>query len=86
MLLKQLKGIMMSSFATKLGALTMKGGLKELKASIDPDEAGGAPLLGVKGACIVGHGSSSAKAIKNGVLASARYVRSGVTEDIAASV
>ena len=86
MLLTQIKEIMMSSLATKLGALTMKGGLKELKASIDPDEAGGAPLLGVKGACIVGHGSSGARAIKNGVLASARYVRSGVTEDIAASV
>lgn len=84
MLFKQLKGIMMSSLKTKLGALALKDGLKGLAASIDPDEAGGAPLLGVKGACIVGHGSSGAKAIKNGVLASARYVRSGVSDDIAA--
>ena len=84
MLFKQIKGIMMSSFKTKIGALMLKDGLKGLAASVDPDEAGGAPLLGVKGACIVGHGSSGARAIKNGVLASARYVRSGMTEEISA--
>ena len=79
----ELKKVMLSSLKTKLGALALKGGLKELAASLDPDVAGGAPLLGCKGACIVGHGSSSPKAIKNGVLAAARYVRSGVSEKIA---
>ena len=82
----ELKRIMMSSFKTKLGALLIKGDLKEFAKSLDPDAAGGAPLLGVKGACIVGHGSSSAEAVKNGVLAAARYVRSGVSEKIAQSV
>lgn len=82
----ELKSIMKASFITKLGALTMKGGLKGLLGRIDPDAAGGAPLLGVKGACIVGHGSSSARAVKNGVLAAADYVRSGVTETIAQSI
>lgn len=85
-LFKELKGIMMSSFKTKLGALTLKDGLKGLMGSIDPDAMGGAPLLGVKGACIVGHGSSNARAIKNGVLASATYVRSGISEIIAQTV
>ena len=64
----------------------LKGGLKGLKAAIDPDAMGGAPLLGCKGACIVGHGSSNARAIKNGVLASAAYVRSSVSELIADAV
>jgi len=82
-LFKELKSIMMSSLKTKIGALMIKGDLKGLAARLDPDEAGGAPLLGVKGACIVGHGSSGAVAIKNGVLASARYVRSGVGDEIA---
>ncbi len=82
----ELKSIMTYSAVTKLAALALKGGLKDLKNSIDPDVAGGAPLLGVKGACIVGHGSSSATAIKNGVHASARYVRSGMTEEIAAAM
>lgn len=81
-LFSELKNIMMSSFVSKLAALAMKGGLKDLKDRVDPDVAGGAPLLGCKGACIVGHGSSSAKAIKNGVLAAATYVRSGITEEI----
>ena len=82
----ELKSIMMASVKTKIAAMMLKGGLKNLKASIDPDAMGGAPLLGCKGACIVGHGSSSARAIKNGVLASAAYVRSGVSELIAEAV
>ena len=86
MLFGELKTLFKSSFKNKIAALALKGGLKELLGSIDPDAAGGAPLLGVKGACIVGHGSSNARAIKNGVLASAAYVRSGVSEVIAQTV
>ena len=54
-----LKDIMMSSAKTKLAALALKGDLQKLKDSIDPDTYGGAPLLGVNGACLIGHGSSS---------------------------
>lgn len=82
-LFKSLKSIMMSSLATKLGALTLKGGLKELMASVNADTYGGAPILGVKGACLVGHGSSNATAIKNGILTSANVVRTNVSEVIA---
>ena len=85
-LLGELKTILKSSLKTKLAALAIKGGLKDLLGRLDPDVAGGAPLLGVKGACIVGHGSSNARAIKNGVLASASYVRSGVSEVIAQTI
>ena len=82
----ELKKILKSSLKAKIAAMSLKGGLKKMLSSIDPDAAGGAPLLGVKGACIVGHGSSNARAIKNGVLASATYVRSGVSEKIAQTV
>ena len=85
-LFSELKSIMMASLFTKLAAGILKGGLKELKNKIDPHAMGGAPLLGCKGACIVGHGSSNARAIKNGVLASAAYVRSGVSDLIAQAV
>lgn len=85
-LFSELKGVMMESFMTKIAALALKGGLKKLASSVDPDLAGGAPLLGVKGACIVGHGSSNATAVKNGVHAAATYVRSGVSELIAQTV
>lgn len=82
-LFKTLKGIMMKSLITKLGALVIKGGLKEFQAQVSPDTYGGAPLLGVKGALLVGHGSSGALAIKNGVLTTTRIARAGVSEIIA---
>lgn len=82
-LFKTLKDIMMKSVATKLGALALKGGLSDLKKQVSADTYGGAPLLGVNGACIVGHGSSSATAVKNGVLTSAKLVRERVSEIIA---
>mgnify|MGYP004445238189 CR=1 FL=1 len=72
----------MSSPITKIGALTVKSGLKDLKDGIDPDTYGGAPLLGVKGGCIIGHGSSNAYAVKNGIGMSARFVRTGIVESI----
>lgn len=83
LLFGEIKKIMLASALTKLGALTMKGGLKELKESTSADTYGGAPILGVKGACLVGHGSSNEEAIKNGVLVTARTVRldvSGIIE------
>lgn len=73
----------MKSTMTKLGALTLKGGLGELKNSLSADEYGGAPILGVKGACLVGHGSSNETAIKNGILVAARTVRLDVSGIIA---
>lgn len=82
-LFKTLKDIMMKSAVTKLGALALKGGLADLKRQVSADTYGGAPLLGVKGACIVGHGSSNATAVKNGVLTSAQQVREHVSELIA---
>lgn len=82
-LFKTLKDIMMKSAVTKLGALALKGGLSDLKRQVSADTYGGAPLLGVKGACIVGHGSSNATAVKNGVLTSAQLVREHVSELIA---
>lgn len=78
-LFKTLKTIFLSSFATKLGALTLKSGLKGLMDQVNPDLYGGAPLLGVKGACIVGHGSSNATAIKNGIHTSAKMIRSDIS-------
>jgi glycerol-3-phosphate acyltransferase PlsX len=45
--------------------------IKDLRKKVDYSEFGGAPLLGVNGVCIVGHGSSNAKAVKNAILAGA---------------
>ncbi len=51
----------------KLGALLTKRAFEDLKKRMDYSEYGGAPLLGVKGGCIVCHGRSNAKAIKNAI-------------------
>lgn len=85
-LFKTLKQIMMSSIKTKLAAAALSGDLKVLMQRINPDRLGGAPLLGLKGACFVGHGSSGGTAIANGILAAADYVRCGVSEYIAQTV
>lgn len=51
----------------KVGARILKGAIDDFKKRIDYSEYGGAPLLGVKGGCVIGHGRSDAKAIKNAV-------------------
>lgn len=86
MLFGELKGVFKSNALTGLAALAVKGGLSQLKQSVSADTYGGAPLLGVKGACLVGHGSSNETAIKNGVLMAAKIVRTGVSELIAESI
>lgn len=58
-----------SSLLRKLGAGILKasGAFKEIKERVDPEAYGGAPLLGVKGVCIIGHGSSSSYAVYNAI-------------------
>jgi glycerol-3-phosphate acyltransferase PlsX len=69
-----LKAEIGKSLRTKVGALLMKPAFRALKARIEPDEFGGAPLLGVNGAVIICHGSASGRAIENGILAADRLV------------
>jgi glycerol-3-phosphate acyltransferase PlsX len=52
--------------------------LLRLKRKLDPSEVGSAPLLGVDGLCFIGHGSSSAKAIKNGILRAHEAIESNL--------
>ncbi len=85
-LFKAMKGVFKKNIVTTLAAGVLKGGLYDLKESISPDSYGGAPLLGVAGACLVGHGSSNETAVKNGILTAARTVSLGVSELIAQTV
>ncbi|MDZ4169347.1 MAG: phosphate acyltransferase PlsX [Coriobacteriia bacterium] len=82
-LLRQVKEAMTSSVITTLAAATMKPALLRLKARLDPDTYGGAPLLGVNGVCIIGHGASSAKAVANAIRVGDTAVRGGLTSRIA---
>jgi len=62
-----LKDELMRTTIRKLGAILSRGAFKDLKARADPARYGGAPLLGVNGICIIGHGSSTAEAVLNAV-------------------
>jgi len=65
-----------------LGALLARGALREVKSRLDYSEYGGAPLLGVGGVVIVGHGRSNAKAIKNMVRVGKEAVEKRMLEAI----
>lgn len=51
---------------------------------LDYSQYGGAPLLGVRGTCIICHGSSNANAIKNGIRVAVQAVKAGLTQHIGA--
>ncbi len=85
-LLGQVKMAMTSTPARSIAAAALKKPLMELKERINPDAYGGAPLLGVRGVCIIGHGSSNARAIAAGISFAARAVRGGLTDKIADAV
>ena len=62
-LLNMIKEEAKRSLVATAGALLMKPGFRRLKKRMDPNEYGGAPLLGINGVVIIAHGGSNAKAI-----------------------
>ncbi len=56
--------------------------VRELKKRLDYSEYGGAPLLGVNGTCIISHGSSKAKAIKNAIAVAKKFVNEQINNKI----
>jgi len=72
--------------ASRLGALLSRRAFRAVKKRTDASEYGGAPLLGVQGCCVIGHGRSNALAIKHGIRVAAEFFTSGVNEKIAAEV
>jgi glycerol-3-phosphate acyltransferase PlsX len=65
-----------------LAGLLLKPAFRRLKRRMDYAEVGGAPLLGVDGTCIIAHGRSSARAIKNAIRAAARCAEAKVADFI----
>ena len=64
------------------GALLMRRVFKSLKKQVDYAEYGGAPLLGINGCAIIGHGKSNAKAVKNAIFQAINFSDSNINEDI----
>ncbi len=74
------------SLLGKLGYVLLKAGVPELKKKLDYSEYGGAPLLGINGICIISHGRSSSKAIRNALAVAADAARNNLPETIARGV
>ncbi len=70
----------------RIGYLLMKSALKSFKKKTDYDEYGGAPLLGINGTCIISHGRSTAKAIKNALRVAADFSEKRVYKTIASEI
>lgn len=70
----------------KMFLLPFRKGMRQLRTRIDYREFGGAPLLGVNGVCIVGHGRSDAQAIVNAIRVAETSVRNNLIEDIECAI
>src|SRR5277367_3975259 len=77
-----LKKSLKSSLVSQVGAMLSQGAFKGLKKKIDYAESGGAPLLGVRGVCVIGHGRSNANAVKNAIRVAAGLARAHMNEKI----
>jgi glycerol-3-phosphate acyltransferase PlsX len=64
-----------ATLTRKIGYVLSKAAYRDFKKRVDYSEYGGAPLLGVKGVCIVCHGRSNANAIKNAIRVAAEFSR-----------
>ncbi len=65
-----------------LGALLLRGALKDMKRHMDPELYGGAPLLGVNGTCIISHGASSSRAIYHAIRTASESLQRQVNSKI----
>ena len=63
-----------------MGYLLSRSAFTDFKKRLDHTEYGGAPLLGLKGVCIITHGSSNANAIKNAMRVASEFAESKVNE------
>jgi glycerol-3-phosphate acyltransferase PlsX len=75
-----------ATFGTRVGYLLSRQAFRRFRKRMDASEYGGAPLVGVNGLCVVGHGRSSAKAVRNAVAVAARAVEEGLLEKLSREV
>lgn len=85
-ILSTLKQEINAGFLSKLGGLLLRPAFRRTMCRLDYAEYGGAPLLGVNGISIIGHGRSDARAIRNAIRAAAAAVENDVVGCIRASV
>jgi len=71
-----------ATLTSKMGYLLSRSAFRDFRKRVDYSEIGGAPLLGVKGVCIICHGRSDANAIKNAIRVAADFASSNMNQRI----
>jgi glycerol-3-phosphate acyltransferase PlsX len=77
-----LREMLQKNTIRKLGALLSRDAYRELKELSDHQQYGGAPLLGVNGVCIIGHGSSSSVGVRNAIRVAGEFMSHQVNNHI----
>lgn len=77
-----IKGSLMSSLKTKIGALLIKDDLKKSLANYSLEKHGGAPMLGLKGLVVKTHGSATEVEVKNSILQCVTFTEQKISEKI----
>ena len=83
---KMIKGAMMKTTVSKIGALLVKKSLKETLKTLDATAYGGAPMLGLRGLIVKAHGNASWKELSNAVMQCVSFTDAGLTEKIKESI
>ncbi len=85
-IMKMLKREIAELTTGRVGYLLMKPALRNFKKKTDYAEYGGAPLLGINGTCIISHGRSTSKAIRNALRVAAEFSKKKVYEIISEDI
>lgn len=86
MLVSLIRDELSRDWRAKLGALLIRPAFRRFAKRVDYNELGGAPLLGINGACIISHGASPPRAIKNAIRVAAEWVKGNVNSHIRAAL
>ena len=81
-----IKGSLMGSLKTKIGALLIKDDLKKSLSNYSLDQYGGAPMLGLKGLVVKTHGSANDIEVKNSILQCVTFTEQKISEKISAKI
>ena len=86
MIYQMLRESLEATITRKIGYVLSRTAFQDFKKRLDYSEHGGAPLLGVKGVCIITHGRSNANAIKNAIRVATELAGGKINERIAAEL
>jgi glycerol-3-phosphate acyltransferase PlsX len=81
-IMQLLREELMSTTVSRIGAYLARGAFRRVQERMDPSEVGGAPLLGLRGCCVIGHGRSDELAIMHGIRTAAEFFTSRVNDQI----